>query len=82
MEGRGTYTLASGVKYVGDMVDGEFHGEGTLHFPNGAVFKATWRHGKAVSKTPSGVSRPPARVARGPLTRRGRACARAGAVCV
>ena len=55
MEGQGTYTMPSGVRYVGAMVDGEFHGEGTLHFPNGGSFAATWCHGKAVSKTSSGV---------------------------
>lgn len=55
MEGQGTYTLPSGVRYVGAMVDGEFHGEGTLHFPNGGTFSATWIHGKAVGKVSSGV---------------------------
>lgn len=47
MEGQGEYTLASGNRYVGDMVDGEFHGRGTLFFPNGGRYEATWTNGVA-----------------------------------
>lgn len=35
MEGKGVYTFASGVKYDGQLKNGMFHGQGTLHFPNG-----------------------------------------------
>ena len=38
MEGKGAYQFPKSVdtKYVGDMVDGAFHGEGTLYFPDGS----------------------------------------------
>eukprot|EP01147_Barroeca_monosierra_P002816 gene2816-5659_t len=53
MEGHGEYILPNGTKYVGQMVDGEFHGEGTLIFQNGAKFTAIWEHGRATGTTPS-----------------------------
>eukprot|EP00055_Hartaetosiga_balthica_P007419 m.25447 g.25447 ORF g.25447 m.25447 type:complete len:83 (-) comp5768_c0_seq3:479-727(-) len=28
-----------------------FHGEGTLHFPNGSTFTSTWIKGKATGKS-------------------------------
>ena len=37
MEGKGIYTFASGVKYDGELKNGMFHGQGTLHFPNGYI---------------------------------------------
>uniref|UniRef100_A0A7S3EPL6 MORN repeat-containing protein 5 n=1 Tax=Haptolina ericina TaxID=156174 RepID=A0A7S3EPL6_9EUKA len=48
MEGYATYTFPSGTIYTGQFLDGEFHGEGTLQFPDSGKYEATWRHGKAV----------------------------------
>jgi hypothetical protein len=30
------------------MKDGEFHGKGTLFFPNGSKYDATWENGIAI----------------------------------
>ena len=40
--------FALGTKYVGEFLDGKFHGEGTLHMTTGASMKGTWAHGKMV----------------------------------
>ena len=38
--------LYLGTRYVGDFLDGKFHGEGVLHMTSGASIKGTWNHGK------------------------------------
>ena len=35
-------TFASGTKYVGEMFEDEFHGQGTKTFANGTVQKGRW----------------------------------------
>jgi len=49
MEGYGKYTFSNGTVYSGQFLDGEFHGEGTLQFPEMGKYHATWRHGKAIT---------------------------------
>ncbi|CAI2726158.1 unnamed protein product [Schistosoma spindalis] len=46
LEGFGKYSLPTGTYYEGEMFDGMFHGEGTLHFLNGSKYHATWEKGK------------------------------------
>ena len=59
LEGMGRYTFASGATYVGQMLDGVFHGKGTLHLPNGGKFEAMWENGKAVGfDAPSSMDDP------------------------
>lgn len=36
MEGHGKYTFPSGSVYTGQLLDGEFHGEGVLEYPGAA----------------------------------------------
>ncbi|XP_055456581.1 MORN repeat-containing protein 5 [Psammomys obesus] len=48
MEGQAEYILPTDTKYVGEMKDGMFHGEGTLFFPSGSQFDATWEKGLVV----------------------------------
>ncbi|KAM7316906.1 hypothetical protein ACRRTK_024637 [Alexandromys fortis] len=48
MEGDAEYILPTETRYVGDMKDGMFHGEGTLFFPSGSRFDATWEKGLVV----------------------------------
>ncbi|XP_016836110.1 MORN repeat-containing protein 5 isoform X3 [Cricetulus griseus] len=48
MEGSAEYILPTDTRYVGNMKDGMFHGEGTLFFPSGSRFDATWEKGLAV----------------------------------
>lgn len=48
MEGKAEYILPTETRYIGDMKDGMFHGEGTLYFPNGSRFDATWDNGLAI----------------------------------
>ncbi|XP_040591603.1 MORN repeat-containing protein 5 isoform X2 [Mesocricetus auratus] len=45
MEGNAEYILPTDTRYVGEMKDGMFHGEGTLFFPSGSRFDATWEKG-------------------------------------
>lgn len=45
-EGSAEYILPT--RYVGEMMDGMFHGEGTLFFPSGSQFDATWKKGLVV----------------------------------
>ena len=33
MEGHGKYTFPSGTIYTGQLLDGEFHGQGVLEYP-------------------------------------------------
>lgn len=46
-DGHATYESAHGGKYIGDFVDGLYHGEGTLYVKNG-YFKGEWEYGKLV----------------------------------
>lgn len=57
MEGNAEYVLPTDTRYVGDMKDGMFHGEGTLFFPSGSRFDATWEKGLAVKVIPWGLGR-------------------------
>ena len=45
----GEFTYPSGVRYVGKFYKGQFHGEGTLIYPNGGQYKGVWNMGKKVS---------------------------------
>lgn len=48
MEGYGEYTLPTETRYEGEMRDGMFHGQGTLYFPNGSKYVATWDSGAVI----------------------------------
>ena len=39
----------NGNKYVGDFVDGEFHGKGTLTLKNGKKIKGKWLNGNRMN---------------------------------
>lgn len=45
----GGYKFNTGTEYRGEMRDGQFHGEGTLSFPNGAKWVGTFQNGIAVT---------------------------------
>lgn len=47
--GEGEYTFASGTVYRGTFSEGLFDGAGTLTFPDGARFAATWRAGQLLA---------------------------------
>ncbi|OWK10402.1 MORN5 [Cervus elaphus hippelaphus] len=51
MEGDAEYILPTETKYIGEMKDGMFHGQGTLYFPNGSRFDAVWEKGLVVKGT-------------------------------
>jgi hypothetical protein len=57
MEGKAKYILPTETSYVGEMKDGMFHGEGTLYFPSGSRFDATWDKGLVVKVIDWGCSR-------------------------
>ena len=46
--GQGTYTWASGDKYVGEWKDGKTHGQGTHTYADGTVDKGIWENGELV----------------------------------
>nr|XP_028570298.1 MORN repeat-containing protein 5 isoform X3 [Podarcis muralis] len=48
LEGKGSYTLPTETKYVGEMKDGMFHGKGVLHFPGGSKYEGTWENGISI----------------------------------
>ena len=48
MEGNGEFTFPNGSKYVGEFLDGQFHGKGILYYPGRGRYEATWDHGKVV----------------------------------
>jgi hypothetical protein len=48
-QGPGEYVFRNGTVYTGNFVEGMFDGAGTLTFPTGARFVATWALGKLVS---------------------------------
>ena len=41
-DGLGTYIYPSGAKYIGKFQKGQIHGNGTLYFSNGNVYKGDW----------------------------------------
>lgn len=43
------YNLKLGTRYVGDFLDGKFHGQGILHMESGASIEGTWEHGKMIA---------------------------------
>mmetsp|Transcript_21498 Transcript_21498/g.31213 ORF Transcript_21498/g.31213 Transcript_21498/m.31213 type:complete len:180 (+) Transcript_21498:141-680(+) len=46
-DGHGNYDSAHGGKYIGNFLEGLFHGEGTLYV-KGGYFKGEWEYGKMV----------------------------------
>jgi hypothetical protein len=50
LEGCGTYTYASGSKYVGAWVDNKMHGVGKLYNADGDMYEGTWDHDKMHGK--------------------------------
>lgn len=48
MEGPAEYILPTETRYVGEMKDGMFHGQGTLYFPSGSRYDAIWEKGLAI----------------------------------
>lgn len=71
MEGEAEYILPTETKYVGEMKDGMFHGQGTLYFPGGSRYDAIWEKGLVVKVISWGGSlqRVKPRTGRAPLTR-------------
>ena len=59
MQGRGTFTYASGAKYEGEFLANKYHGHGSFTFPDGSVyvgeFKENQMHGKGLYTDPQGV---------------------------
>ncbi len=49
MEGKGKYKLMTGSIYDGDMDDGMWHGNGTLHFKDGTKYKGVFEKGHPIS---------------------------------
>ena len=45
MEGHGTYTYASGSKYVGAFKNGKSEGHGTYTYANGTSWTGKWEKG-------------------------------------
>lgn len=45
-EGAGTFTFASGNKYVGQFKNSKFHGKGVLHIEGGGRYVGQWENGK------------------------------------
>ena len=46
--GQGTYTWFNGDQYVGDYINGQKHGKGTLTYPDGKIEKGLWQYDKFV----------------------------------
>ena len=44
--GQGTYTWATGEKYVGEFKDGNLNGQGTYTFPDGKKYVGEFKDGK------------------------------------
>lgn len=59
MEGSAEYILPTDTRYIGEMKDGMFHGEGTLFFPSGSRFDAIWKKGLVVKVTSWGLKEVP-----------------------
>merc|ERR1712110_420243 len=45
---KGEYIYPSGTKYIGEMKDEQFHGNGTLFFTDGSTFTAEFTEGRAL----------------------------------
>ena len=48
--GKGTFILSNGAKYVGEWKDGKIHGEGTMEWPDGGWYEGQWKNGKRHGK--------------------------------
>ena len=48
-DGEIEYTFANGNRFVGSVVNGAFHGKGTLFLAGGGAFVGEWADGKALS---------------------------------
>jgi len=46
--GQGTFTWASGSKYVGEWMDDKKHGQGTYTLANGEVTEELWKEGEFI----------------------------------
>lgn len=49
--GQGVLQLADGNRYEGEFRNGQFHGRGTLFFPEGKL-EGTWENGKVLESSP------------------------------
>lgn len=47
----GKYTFSNGTLYHGKFKEGTFDGKGTLYFPKGGKFVATWKAGRLIKGT-------------------------------
>ncbi len=48
MHGHGTFTYASGVKYVGEWKDNKQHGQGTYTLADGVIYVGQFKDGNPV----------------------------------
>jgi hypothetical protein len=48
--GQGTFTWASGHKYVGEYKDDKRHGQGTFTATDGRVYKGIWENNELVER--------------------------------
>eukprot|EP00658_Telonema_sp_P-2_P021279 TRINITY_DN18469_c0_g1_i1.p1 TRINITY_DN18469_c0_g1~~TRINITY_DN18469_c0_g1_i1.p1 ORF type:complete len:195 (-),score=41.64 TRINITY_DN18469_c0_g1_i1:202-786(-) len=48
MDGQGKFTMANGNFYIGQMKDGQFHGNGVLYFPGLGRFHGRWDRSKVI----------------------------------
>jgi len=46
VNGQGTYTWASGSKYVGEFMNDMMHGQGTFTYADGRIEKGLWENNK------------------------------------
>ena len=46
INGQGTYTLASGGKYIGEFKDNKYHGKGTTTLTSGEKYVGEYKDGK------------------------------------
>ena len=46
----GSFTFASGNKYVGEFKDGKYNGEGTANYADGTVEEGIWKDGEYLGK--------------------------------
>ena len=46
---RGVYSMKSGDKYDGELVDGKFEGYGKYYWTDGKWFEGTWKEGKMLN---------------------------------
>eukprot|EP00656_Telonema_subtile_P030653 TRINITY_DN33635_c0_g1_i1.p1 TRINITY_DN33635_c0_g1~~TRINITY_DN33635_c0_g1_i1.p1 ORF type:complete len:187 (-),score=31.71 TRINITY_DN33635_c0_g1_i1:174-734(-) len=48
MDGQGKFTMANGNFYIGQLKDGQFHGNGVLYFPTIGRYHGRWDRGKMI----------------------------------